>query len=329
VNSSTLRTPKGRALIQGARIVRIMAENVAKKLDLSRKRLLTAAGLIAIVIPIIFGLVNETQSLAELQAGDAADKIPAFEVFSVKPNRSGSGSFRVNLPDDGYSATNIPLKLLVASAYGIKQEQISGAPSWVESARYDIQAKVAGSDVTELRRLSMGGRESMLQPVLTDRFKLKVHRGQQVLRVYELVIAKKGPKLKEATPGDTYANGIKGPDGLSRAGMMWMIPGQLTGQAIPVSNLARLLSRQLNCTIVDKTGLTGKYDIKLQWNREESLGAMFAGPIGGNQEAAPPTDASGPSIFTALQEQLGLRLQSTKGPVETLVIDHIERPSEN
>ena len=308
-----------------------MAQNVAKKLDLSRKRLFTATGLIAVVtvIPIVFGLVNETQSWAALQAGDAADRIPAFEVVSVKPNRSGSGSVRVSLPDDGYSATNIPLKLLVASAYGMKQEQISEAPSWVESARYDIQAKVAGSDVTELRRLSIGGRESMLQPVLTDRFKLKVHRGQQELRVYELVIAKKGPKLKEANPGDTYANGIKGPDGLSRAGMMWMIPGQLTGQAIPVSNLARLLSRQLNCTIVDKTGLTGKYDIKLQWNREESLGTMFAGPIGGNQEAAPPPDASGPSIFTALQEQLGLRLQSTKGPVETLVIDHIERPSEN
>ena len=129
-----------------------------KKLDLSRKVLLTAAGLISVLIPIVFGLVNETQGRAELQAGDAADRIPAFDVVSVKPNRSGSGSVRVTLPDDGYSATNIPLKLLVASAYGIKQELISGAPSWVESARYDIQAKVAGSDVAELRRLSMEGR---------------------------------------------------------------------------------------------------------------------------------------------------------------------------
>jgi uncharacterized protein (TIGR03435 family) len=310
-------------------MVRIMTQHVAKKLNLRRKRLFTAAGLIAVAIQIVFGLVYETQGWAELQAGDAADVIPAFEVVSVKPNRSGSGSVRVNLPDDGYSATNIPLKLFVASAYGIKQEQISGAPSWVESARYDIQAKVAGSDVAALRRLSMGGRNSMLQQVLTDRFKLKVHRGQQELPVYELVIAKKGPKLKEAIPGDTYANGIKGPDGVARAGMMWMIPGQLTGQAIPISNLARLLSRQLGLTIVDKTGLTGKYDIKLQWDPEESRGPMFAGPQGGNQEAAPPPDASGPSIFTALREQLGLRLQSTKGPVETLVIDHIERPSEN
>jgi uncharacterized protein (TIGR03435 family) len=310
-------------------MVRIMTQNVAKKLDLSRKRLFTAAGLIAVAIPIVLGLVNETQGRAELQAGDAADVIPAFEVVSVKPNRSGSGSVRVDLPDDGYSATNIPLKLLVASAYGMKQEQISGAPSWVESARYDIQAKVAGSDVAAMRRLSIGGRNSMLQQVLSDRFKLKVHRGQQELPVYELVIAKKGPKLKEATPADTYANGIKGPDGLARAGMMWMIPGQITGQAIPVSNLARLLSRQLGLTIVDKTGLTGKYDIKLQWDPEEWRGPMFAGPIGGNQEAAPPPDATGPSIFTALREQLGLRLQSTKGPVETVVIDHIERPSEN
>jgi uncharacterized protein (TIGR03435 family) len=309
-------------------MVRIMTQNVAKKLDFNSKRLFTA-GLIAVAIQIVLGFVNETQGWAELEAGDAADVIPAFEVVSVKPNRSGSGSVRVNLPDDGYSATNILLTLLVASAYGIKQEQISGAPSWVESARYDIQAKVADSDVATLRRLSMGERESMLQPVLTDRFKLKVHRGQQELPVYELVIAKKGPKLKEAIPGDTYANGIKGPEGVARAGMMSMIPGQLTGQAIPISNLARLLSRQLGLTIVDKTGLTGRYDIKLQWDPDESRGPMFAGPTGGNQEAAPPPASSGPSIFTALREQLGLRLQSTKGRVEILVIDHIERPSEN
>jgi uncharacterized protein (TIGR03435 family) len=306
-----------------------MTQNVAKKLDFSRKRLFTAAGLIAVAIQIVLAFVNETQGWAELQAGDAAGVIPAFEVVSVNPNESGSGSVRVNLPDDGYSVTNIPLKLLISSAYGIKQEQISGAPSWVESARYDIKAKVAVSDVAALRRLSMGERNSMLQQVLTDRFKLKAHRGQQELPVYELVIAKNGPKLKEATPGDTYANGIKAPDGVARAGMIWMIPGQFKGQAIPISNLARLLSRQLGRTIVDRTGLTGKYDIRLKWDPEESRGPMFAGPIGANQQTTPPSDSSEPSIFTALREQLGLRLQSTKGPVETLVIDHIERPSEN
>ena len=117
----------------------------------------------------------------------------------------------------------------------------------------------------------------MLQPVLTDRFKLKAHRVQRELPVYELVIAKSGPKLKEANPDDTYANGIKGPDGVARAGMMWMIPGQLTGQAIPIANLARLLSRQLGRTIVDKTGLMGKYDIKLHWDPEESRDRCLRG----------------------------------------------------
>jgi uncharacterized protein (TIGR03435 family) len=156
-----------------------------------------------------------------------------------------------------------------------------------------------------------------------------VHTETKTLPVYELMIAKEGSKLKEATPGDTYTNGIKGPDGVAHGGMMRMGRGEVTGQALPVESLVNMLSRQLQRTVIDKTGLTAKYDFTLQWT-EEGPTPMFKGSDGGSQQRADAApDATGPSIFTALQEQLGLRLQPAKGPVETLVVDHVEMPSEN
>jgi uncharacterized protein (TIGR03435 family) len=147
-----------------------------------------------------------------------------------------------------------------------------------------------------------------------------------------LVVAKGGPKLHEAKPGDTYPNGLKGFNGQGGGpGMMLMRPGQLTGQGIPLSSLTRLLSQQLGSTVQDKTGLTGKYDFTLQWTPDRNASPMPGAPEPGQQgpAAAASTDASGPSIFTAVQEQLGLKLESQKGPVEVLVIDHVETPSEN
>jgi uncharacterized protein (TIGR03435 family) len=169
----------------------------------------------------------------------------------------------------------------------------------------------------------------MLQPALAERFKLKVHSETKQLPVYELIVAKGGAKLKEATAGDTYANGIKGPDGVGRGGMMRSGPGQLTAQAVPMTSLANLLSQQLHRTVLDKTGLTAKYDLELNWTPDQGSDPMFKGPEGSPQRADAAPDSSGPSIFTALQEQLGLKLQSANGPVETLVIDHVEMPSEN
>jgi uncharacterized protein (TIGR03435 family) len=254
--------------------------------------------------------------------------VPAFDVVSIKQDKSDSHMIRVRTNSDGYSATNISLKMLLQAAYGIRQDLISGVPGWADSARYDIDAKVAGSDVDALKKLSPEQRRAMLKPVLEERFKLKVHTETKELPVYELVVAKGGSKLKEATPGDTYANGIKGPDGTGHAGMMRVSRGELTGQALPIASLVNMLAQQLQRTVIDKTGLTGNYDFGLQWT-EENSDPMFKGPDGGPPRTEPAPDASGPSIFTALQEQLGLKLQSTKGPVETLVVDSVAMPSEN
>lgn len=295
-----------------------------------RRKLLLSVSRLAVAVPLIFGQLNTAQSPAPAQAPNTTANVPDFEVASIKPDKSAIGMARLMFTPDGFSATNIQLKMLVSEAYGVRQDLLSGGPGWFDTARYDIEAKVAGPDVAELRKLSFDQRKSMFRPLLADRFKLKVHSETKTLAVYELVIAKNGPTLHEAKPGDTYANGIKGPDGNAHAGMMRMGPGEFTAQGIPIANFANMLSQQLHRTVLDKAGLTGQYDITLKWAPDEGTRPMPGGPGGSPPGAdnAPPQD-SGPSIFTAIQEQLGLKLESTKGPVETLVIDHVETPSEN
>jgi len=316
------------------RMVRIMTERVARKLDFSRKLLLSALGLLAAASPVVFGLLHATQSRGQSQ--DTTATALVYDVASIKPNKSGTNMVRLMFTPDGLSAANGTLQMLINAAYRVEDNQISGAPNWMNSERYDIDAKMDSSTADELRKLSEDDRrevrQRMLQALLADRFKLTIHRETKELPVYALVIAKNGPKLQEAKPGDTYPNGIKGPDGRVGAGMTFMAGrGSVTGQGIPISDLVRFLSRQLGRKVEDKTGLTGKYDFTLQWTPDESQGAMFKGPSPEPQGAAspPPPDASGPSIFTALEEKLGLKLESQKGPVEILVIDHVEKPSEN
>jgi len=307
-----------------------MSGRSVRKLNFTRSLLvLLLAGSLAVAMPSVLGQTAAAPGGAAQPDVTADVKVPAFDVVSVKPNKSNSGMVRVMGKPDGYAASNVSLKMLIQGAYGIREDLISGAPSWADSARFDIDAKVAGSDIDALKKLSPEQRRLLLQPLLADRFKLKIHTETKQLPVYELVLAKGGSKLKEATAGDTYANGIKGPDGVGRGGMMRFGPGQLTAQAVPLTTLANMLSQQLHRTVLDKTGLTGKYDLELTWTPEQGADPMFKGAEGSPQRGDAAPDSSGPSIFTALQEQLGLRLQSAKGPVETLVIDHVEMPSEN
>jgi uncharacterized protein (TIGR03435 family) len=305
----------------------MMKKGRVRKRNFTRLVLLTAGSLA--VAGSLLGQTSGALSGAAQPDASSDVKVPVFDVVSVKPNTSESGMIRVMGRPDGYFANNVSLKMLIQGAYGIREDLISGAPSWTDSARFDIDAKVAGSDVEALKKLTPEQRRLMLQPLLADRFKLKVHTETKELPVYELVLAKGGSKLKEATPGDTYANGIKGPDGVGRGGMMRVGRGQLTAQAVPMSNLANMLSTQLHRTVLDKTGLTGKYDLELNWTPDPGAEPMFKGPDSGQHSSDTAQDSSGPTIFTALQEQLGLKLQSARGPVETIVIDHVEMPSEN
>jgi bla regulator protein BlaR1 len=328
-----------------SRVVRIMQEPVARKLDLGKKLVLVVAGTMAVAGPVVFGLMREPQRqaaspvaddpahlVAVLRVAGAASTVPAFEVASIKPNKSGTGMTMLHTTPVGFSASNISLRALIQQAYGVEENQILGAPSWVGSERYDIEAKVASSDTDALHDLNPDQRRLMLQPLLADRFQLKVHTELKDLPVLVLVVAKGGPKLHEAKPGDTYPNGLKGFDGEAGGpGMMLMRPGQLTAQGVDLSFVAKQLSQQLGRTVQDQTGLTGKYDFTMQWKPDRDPSPMPGAPQPGQQgpDATLSTDSSEASIFTAVQEQLGLKLESGKAPVEVLVIDHVEAPSGN
>ena len=167
-----------------------------------------------------------------------------------------------------------------------------------------------------------------LQALLADRFKLTLHRETKNLQVYELVVADGGPKMQEASPVYTNPNGINGPEGrLKGPVMMKMGPGELTDLGATLEPLVQQLSWQLGRTVLDKTGLTGNYNFSLRWTPGESEVGMAK--LMGSRPAADntqPSDSSRPSLFTAIQEQLGLKLEPQTAPMETLIIDHVERP---
>jgi len=190
-------------------------------------------------------------------------------------------------------------------AYELEPYQIIGGPKWMDSDRYDIAAKAEGEGTPAKAQVRL-----MLQALLADRFRLRVHRETREMLVYMLVIGKGGPKLKES------ATGSQSSFSLSSGGPLTEITvsrGSMEQLAIHLS------SAGIGRPVLDRTGLTGSYDYKLRWTS-----GMSAAPDG------TPADAGGqPSIFTAIQEQLGLKLESGKGPTELVVIDNVEKPSEN
>jgi uncharacterized protein (TIGR03435 family) len=312
-----------------------MIPNPASKLAAAKKLRLTAIVAAAVVVAVVFGFLSARQVRAQAAQTAGAPLTASFEVASIKPNHSATMNIAIMFQQGRFVATGIPIKQLITMAYDVKDFQVTGGPGWVTSEKYDIEAKEPDSVVQGLDRLPPDQRRelsrSMIQSLLADRFKLKLTHETKELPAYALVVAKNGPKLHEAKPGDTYANGIKGFDGQGHAGVMRMGPGELTGQGIPISSLVHLLSQQLGRNVLDQTGLKGNYDFTLKWAPEPGEGMMLGGPAGGNPgaESVPAPDTSGPSIVTAIQEQMGLKLESTKAQAEVLVIDHVERPSEN
>jgi uncharacterized protein (TIGR03435 family) len=276
------------------------------------------------------GILAFIQS-SDAQSATSSFRAPALEVVSVKPAKT------VDMNPNNWGVTadglnvNGPLSFLIRSAFGAElfdPKQITGEPSWCAAEDYEIVGKVGSDDVEKLHNLDPQQRtqmgEAMLQAVLADRFKMKSHEDRLDGSIFALVLAKNGPKLKKATPGDKYLNGLKLPSGRTTgAGTMTMSPGRIIAQALSLEDVAKISSGPATGRVVaDKTGLTGEYDFTLTWTPEQSAPQTDASS--GTSE-----DVSGPSIFTAIQEQLGLKLQPAKGPVRVLVIDHIERPSEN
>ncbi|MGA8340810.1 MAG: M56 family metallopeptidase [Candidatus Sulfotelmatobacter sp.] len=320
------------------RMVYIMTERMARKLDFGRKLLLSAAAFVALAVPIGFGVANATQGRAEAQTETADASATAYKSASIRPHKSVNGvdeRVGVMFSPRGFTARGATLQTIIQTAYGVQADLISGAPDWVSSEKYDIDVTQPDSAVEDAPQSSNGigiqRLQLMLQALLADRFKLTLHRETKDLSVYELVLAEDGLKLQAAKPGDTYPNGIKGPDGhTSGAGMMKMGAGELTDQGTTMASLVEQLSWQLDRSVVDKTGLTGKYDFSLRWTPGESEVGMAK--LMGSKPAADSTtstESSGPSLFTAIQEQLGLKLEPKTATMSILAIDHVERPTEN
>jgi uncharacterized protein (TIGR03435 family) len=242
-----------------------------------------------------------------------ASPSPAFEVTIVKLSKSGESGSHSSLQSGRFIASNILLKnLMEYSAYGIPEVQIVGGPKWLNSARFDIEAKADNAVTGELQTLDRGQRkhltQGMFQQLLADRFKLAVHWETRELPVYALVVARKGvlqpAKHPESGVHTSASTGTFSAEGVTMTDLAHSLTQELSGE--------------LGRVIVDKTGIEGRYDVALKWTPDEDQPSADNGSV----------DA-GPSLLTAIQEQLGLKLESSKGPVQVLVIDHVEMPTEN
>jgi len=317
------------------RVQRILRHHPAVTLTVSRRVLLLAAGLLAMALPIGFGVVRGQAAGANVDAGAAAPRdLPKYEVVSIKPAASDDGRSLLRITPDGTSMQGVEVRMLLRTAFRLEPDRIIGAPSWVSSNRYDIEAKVAPDDAPKLDKLKAEDRSAMLLPLLVERFNLKYHHETRELPMYTLVVAKGGPKLTVSTgdvapPPKDFTGGGAPPRGVDSRGRMMMMPGRIESQDTTLDMLAHSLSPQLGHTVIDKTGLTGRYDYTLQWTPDDAMMPMGGGPGGAPSHDENASQAGGPSLFTAIEEQLGLKIESTKGQVDVIVIDHLDLPSAN
>ncbi|KAA6464499.1 TIGR03435 family protein [Acidobacteria bacterium AB60] len=305
-------------------------------LGIGKRLVLALFAMFAVAGPLAFGMMQNTAPKGQIL--HASGPLPSFEVASIKPNHSGAGPTMIGAaghaaPKDRFIATNITAEALICWAFGgtsipLPSNEVSGGPSWIRSERYDIDAKLDDSQTALIARLSDDEQivhvRLMVQSLLSDRFKLVAKDSTVTRPIYALVLANGGPKIRETVPGSESPIEA-GDHRVQFSGGR----GELSGHGIPMTILVRFLSQAggLGRPLVDQTGLSGKYDVELKWNPDLDSPEMMQGPSLGTGSASP--DNPGPSIFTALQDQLGLRLKATEGPVEDLEIAHIEKPSEN
>jgi uncharacterized protein (TIGR03435 family) len=243
--------------------------------------------------------VSAQEQASKLQT-PASTQPATFDVISIKPSDPKNMVLAVRPDPNNFTMTGTSLKLLVQYAYDLQGFQLEGAPAWMASTRFDIVAKsettsapAQPQDLDAKLKLV----QVRLQSLLADRFQFRAHKGMMEMPVYSLVVAKSGPKLEASTTNTGY---------ITRG-------GQFVCSHSSMDDLASLLSGSMDRMVLDQTNLTGSYKFTLKWTPDES----------------PNPSPDLPGIFTAIQEQLGLKLVPTKGPVEMLIVDHVEKPSPN
>jgi uncharacterized protein (TIGR03435 family) len=320
-----------------------MNDRISHKLDFARKTLLAVAAILAVAVPITFGLLHPSPGWAQSQLATATASAPVYSSVSIKPSPSSAdglfqSKMKLSLKDGSFVAEGITLQRLIQMAYHVQDSQISGGPDWLNSARFDIEAKLDDSVVAAMHQQTTDHKnfddQAMLKALLSERFKLAMRPQTQAVPAYDLVVDEGGPKLQEA-------------DGMH---MMHMERGALTASGTPIEFLVQQLSLRLGQTVIDKTGLKGNYAFDLRWTPDaaedqrlaqggEGVRQFFTlrttNPSEGQrvklhaEQAArtQPTDPNAPPLLVALQEQLGLKLESQNEPIQILVIDHAEAPS--
>ena len=243
--------------------------------------------------PVLLGVLHAQQVPA----------LPVYDAVTIKPNKTGNGSHGLDGNDTTLAITNYSLKALLDAAYDIKPDLISGIPPELASLSFDLNAKVLDPDMKLLESLKDDQRRAMILRILTDRFALRAHIEKRVLPLFEMTLLPGGPKFTKSP--------LK-PDGTADHQFNTR-NRSLDDHGVTMPQLAGELINMVHKTVVDRTGLAGEFDLTLKWSADD----------------ADPTTATEPNIYTALEEQLGLKLRAGKGPAPTLVVDHVELPSAN
>ena len=245
-------------------------------------------------------------AMGMLNAQAPADKpLPVFDVVSIKPNKSLGNIDSTSSDKTTYRATNVSLKQMLVHAFDTRDALIFGLPGWADSDRWDVNAKISDPDMAQLNAMTRDQRRGIARAMLTERFHLTMHIEMRMQPVYELTVTGGGPKFKASAPGEDP--GVDTGDSDARI--------SLKAASISMANLAQSLTPRMDRTVIDKTGLAGEYDLRLLWTTDRA--------------PQPLPDDAPPTIFTAIEEQLGLKLVPAKGLAPVLVVDHAELPSEN
>lgn len=291
-----------------------MTQRFTKRLKLRKKLALFACAIAGCAAPIFVGAMG---------LGAQGTAVPAsFEVISIKADPANLPGTNIDLDLVGqeYIGTGLTAKYLVELAYAVKEPQIAGGASWINSTKYLLNAKIDDATFAAIQKLPRDQRrlqeQLLFQSLLADRFRLKISHATREGPVFALVVVKSGPKIAlTKDPSEQSGNNSHGHNGVNTA----------VETNEPMGAFAAFLSTQREFggrLVLDRTGLKGRYDFTLKWTTQ-----LNADP--GDASASAGSDSAGPSIWTALREQLGLRLESATGPVDIVVIDHIEQPSPN
>jgi bla regulator protein blaR1 len=305
----------------------------------TKKRFPAAAWAVALSIfaaPHVVFAQTAAPTVAEKNAAKAS-----FDVISIKPSSPNGMKIMIGFRymPDGISGQSVNLTMLARAAYGgftalPSDDSVIGLPDWAKTQMYDVEARMSEADATAFKALSKDDqgkrRQEMLQSLLEDRFQMKSHMEKKLVPDYDLIVGKGGPKISE---GGVDANSPKDRDGKPATGGFARFdgPGKMQVQNMSMQQFAGLLTGPMSGIgrpVMDKTGLTGKYNFNLNWAPDFSMMQHPTGPM--VAPPPPPSDQeSGPTIFTAVQEQLGLKLQAGTGNIDVVVVDHVEKPSEN